>query len=229
MTTTPTRPAPPRAHTPGVRPRGIFWPGVAGIASGALMLVALVVTYGNSPDYEGRNGLRETVEFYRDAGNRDLTEAMALVMLAAGLLFLFFLAALARVTASRSSLVLVGGILFVALTMIATIAGAIYAITASHTEAFVVTPGTGTVALLLLDVSYAGTVAAMVGAAVLLFAVWRASRTTGAVPQWLAWFGFVIAVLCLAGPFSAWLTVLLMALWTVLAGVVLVLRPPTEA
>lgn len=228
MTTIPTRPAPPRAHTQGAKPRGIFWPGVAGLVSGALMLVSLLVMYNNSPDYEGRNGLRKTVEFYRDSGNRDLTEAMTLVMLAAALLFLFFLAALARVAASRSAQVLVGGIVFTTLVMVATIAGAIYAVSASHTDDFLVTPQTGMVALLLQDVAYGGFIAGMIGAAVLLFAVWRTARTTRALPQWLGWFGFVIAVLCLAGPFSAWLTVLLMGVWTLLAGAVMVMRPPVE-
>lgn len=82
--------------------------------------------------------------------------------------------------------------------------------------------------MLLMDVAYAGFIAAMAAAAVLLFAVRRTSVTTRALPAWLGWFGFVIAILCLAGPFSAWLRVLLMALWTVAAGVVLVVRSPVE-
>ncbi|UUU23526.1 hypothetical protein [Streptomyces sp. DSM 40750] len=223
---TPTSPTAPQlgADEP---PRRNLWPGIAGIASGVLMLVALIVGYGNSPDYDGSDGLRDTVAFYRDGGNLDLTEAMTLVMLAATLLFLWFLAALARLAGTRSNLVLVGGTAFVVLVMIATIAGAVYAISANHTETFLVGPGTAMVAMLLMDVSYAGFVAAMVAAAVLLFAVWRVSVTTRSLPAWLGWFGFVIAVLCLAGPFSAWLTVLLMAVWTVVAGVVLVVRSPS--
>jgi hypothetical protein len=209
-------------------PRGIHWPGVAGIASGVLMLVALLVTYNISPEYDGKDGLRETVAFYRDGGNLDLTEAMTLVMLAAALLFLWFLAALVRLVGGRSALVLLGGSVFTAMLLIGTIAGAIYGISANHTEAFVVGPETAMVALLLFDVSYGGYIAAMLGAAVLLFAVWRASVTTGALPVWLGWFAFVIAVLSLAGPFSAWLTVLLMGVWTVLVGVVMVVRPAAE-
>lgn len=192
------------------------------------MLVALLVSYGNSPDYTGADGLRDTVTFYRDSGNLDLTEAMSLVMLAATLLFFWFLAALARLAGARSSLVLVGGTAFVVLVMIATITGAIYALSANHTETFLVGPQTAMVAMLLMDVSYAGFIAAMAAAAVLLFAVWRVSVTTGALPAWLGWFAFVIAVLCLAGPFSAWLTAPLMGVWVVVAGVVLVLRSPSR-
>ncbi|MFJ7042092.1 hypothetical protein ACIQVC_01605 [Streptomyces sp. NPDC101112] len=221
---TPTAQRPPRLTDPP--PRRDLWPGIAGIASGVLMLVGLLVTYANSPDYTDEDGLRETVAFYRDDSNLDLTEAMTLVMLAGSLLFLWFLSALARRVGSRSQLVLSGGVVFAVLTMVATITGGIYAISALNTDTFVVGPGTAMVAMLLMDVAYAGFIAAMAAAAVLLFAVWRAGVTTHAVPAWLGWSGFVIAVLCCAGPFTAWLTVLLMALWTIAAGVVLMVRPP---
>ncbi|WP_200308101.1 hypothetical protein [Streptomyces adelaidensis] len=210
-------------------PRRDLWPGIAGIASGVLLLVALLVTYSNFPDYEGEDGLRETVTFYRDQGNLDLTEAMTPVMLVAGLLFFWFLAALARLAGKRSFLVLAGGTAFVVLLMIAAITGAIYAISANNTESFLVGPETAMVAMLLLDVSYGGSIAAMAAAAVLLFAVWRTAVTTHTLPAWLGWFAFVIAVLSLAGPFSAWLTVPLMGLWTVVAGVVLVTRSSSSA
>lgn len=221
---TPRAQTPPRLTDPP--PRRDLWPGIAGIASGVLMLVGLLVSYANSPDYTDEDGLRETVAFYRDDSNLDLTEAMTLVMLAGSLLFLWFLSALARRVGSRSQLVLSGGIVFVVLTMVATITSGIYAVSALNTDTFVVGPGTAMVAMLLMDVAYAGFIAAMAAAAVLLFAVWRAGVTTRAVPAWLGWSGFVVAVLCCAGPFTAWLTVLLMALWTIAAGVVLMVRPP---
>jgi len=221
-----TTPTAAPAHGTGETPRRTLWPGVAGIASGVLMLGALVVTYAISPDTEGDDGLRETLAFYSDGDNLDLTEGMAVMMLLALLLFLWFLGALARLAGNRSHLVLAGGSVFAALLMIATLAGSIYAISANNTDSFPVGPETATVALLLLDMSYAGFVAAMAAAAVLLFTVWRVSVTSRAVPSWLGWCAFVIAVLSLAGPISAWLTVPLMALWTVLAGLLLVLRGP---
>jgi hypothetical protein len=58
---TPTAQRPPRLADPP--PRRDLWPGIAGIASGVLMLVGLLVTYANSPDYTDEDGLRETVAF----------------------------------------------------------------------------------------------------------------------------------------------------------------------
>ncbi|MGW0706629.1 hypothetical protein ACWD4G_11825 [Streptomyces sp. NPDC002643] len=199
------------------------------MASGVLLLIAIPVMYGNTPDYDGEDGLRETVAFYRDQGNLDLTEAMAPLMLVSGLLFLWFLGGLTRRVGNRALLVLAGGIAFVVLTMVATIAGSIYAITANNTESFVVGPGTAMVAMVLLDVAYGGFIAAMAGAAVLLFTVWRATMLTHALPAWLGWSAFVIALLCLAGPVSAWLTVLLMGAWTGATGTVMALRPTAES
>ncbi|MDT9698578.1 hypothetical protein [Streptomyces sp. P17] len=222
MTTPTTAPA----HDSGETPRRTLWPGIAGIASGVLMLVALLVTYSDSPDIEDSDWLRETVAYYRDGDNLDLAEGMAVMLLLAMLLFLWFLGALARLAGNRSHLVLAGGTVYAALLMIATLTGSIYAITANNTESFPVGPETAAVAVLLLDMSYAGFIAAMAAAAVLLFTLWRVSVTTRAVPAWLGWCAFVIAVLSLAGPFTAWVTVLLMAVWTLLAGVLLVLRGP---
>jgi hypothetical protein len=224
-----TAPTTAQPHSAGDTSRRTLWPGVAGIASGVLMLVALLVTYANSPDTEGDDGLRDTLAFYGKDSNLDVTEGMALMLLVAALLFLWFLGALARLAGNRSHLVLAGGAVFTALLMIATLAGSIYAISANNTESFRVGPETAMVALLLLDMAYAGFVAAMAAAAVLLFTIWRVSLTTGAVPRWLGWLSFVIAVLCLAGPITAWATVLLMAAWTVLAGVLLVMRAPSVA
>ncbi|MBD0841170.1 MULTISPECIES: hypothetical protein [unclassified Streptomyces] len=224
MTTPTTTPA---AHGgAGESPRRTLWPGLAGVASGVLMLVALLVIFAGGPDTEGRDGLRETLAFYSDDGNLDRTEGMAVMLLLSALLFLWFLGALARLAGNRSHLVLAGGAVYAALLMIATLAGSIYAISANNTDSFQVGPGTAMVALLLLDMAYAGFVAAMAAAAVLLFTVWRVAVTTRAVPAWLGWCAFAIAVLSLAGPFSAWLTVLLMPLWTLAAGLLLALRGP---
>ncbi|MEV0174338.1 hypothetical protein AB0I00_24850 [Streptomyces sp. NPDC050803] len=224
--TTPTT-APP-AHA-GETPRRTLWPGVAGIASGVLMLVGLLVTYSDSPDTEGKDALRDTLAFYSDDDNLDVTEGMAVMLLVAILLFLWFLGALARLAGNRSHLVLAGGAVYAALLMVGTLAGAIYAITANNSDVFLVGPETAMVAILLLDMAYAGFVAAMVAAAVLLFTVWRVAVTTRAVPAWLGWCAFVVGVLCLAGPITAWVTVLLMAVWIVLAGVLLVVRAPGES
>ncbi|MBT2398546.1 hypothetical protein [Streptomyces sp. ISL-100] len=164
------------------------------------------------------------MSFYGKDSNQALAQTSAPMLLAAGLLFMVFLVALSRLAGNRSHLVLVGGTVFTVFLLVAAIAGNIFAITADASDVFPVRPETALIAILLLDVAYGATIAAMVGAAVLLFAVWRVSRESRAVPGWLGWFGFVVAVLSLGGPFSAWATPLLMALWMLAAGVVLIMN-----
>ncbi|MFP3987993.1 hypothetical protein U9R90_10895 [Streptomyces sp. E11-3] len=201
-----------------------LWPGIAGIASGGLLMFGGLLGW-RTPDTSGKDAVREVISFYSKESNRHWAEAEALILLGAAMLFLFFLAALTRAAGSRATLVMTGGTVFAVSLMVAAISSNVFAITANYSDAFHVVPGTALIAILLLDVGYGAMIGAMAGAAVMLFAVWRAARTTpGAVPQWLAWAGFVVAVLSLAGPVSGWLTPLLMALWLVAAGVVMVVR-----
>lgn len=200
-----------------------LWPGIAGLAAAGL-LIAGYVLWWRTPDVGGSGALRRVLFFYLKESNRDASEATALVLLAAGLLFLFFLVALSRLAGNRSHLVLVGGTVFTAFLMVAAIAGNIFAITVEHTEVFPVLPGTSLIAILLLNAAYAAIIAAMAGAAVMLFAVWRAAQDSHAIPAWLGWSGLVVAVLSLAGPFSAWLTPVLLAAWVLGASVVLILN-----
>ncbi|WP_156726020.1 hypothetical protein [Streptomyces apocyni] len=201
-----------------------LWPGIAGIVSGGLLITGVLLTW-RTPDTDGKDAIREVVSFYSKESNQNWSEAVALILLASAMLFLFFLAALTRAAGSRGTLVIVGGTMFAVSLTVAAISGNIYAITAGYSDVFPVAPATALIAILLLDVAYGALIGAMAGAAVMLFAVWRAARTTpGAVPQWLAWAGFVVAVLSLAGPVSAWLTPLLLAVWMVAAGAVMVAR-----
>jgi hypothetical protein len=118
---------------------------------------------------------------------------------------------------------LVGGTLFAVFVMLAGITGNLFGITSNYADGFPIEPRTAVIAILLLDMSYASTIAAMAGVSVLLFALWRAVQTVHALPAWLGWFAFVLAVLCLAGPFGAWVTPLIFALWIIAACVVLLM------
>jgi hypothetical protein len=113
--------------------------------------------------------------------------------------------------------------------MLFAMAGNTYGITASCADAFPVTPETAPLAILLLDVAYGAQIAAMLGAAVPLFALWRAAlteatETAAVVPVRLAWIGFAIAALSLTGPVSTWVTPMLLAVWLVVAGLRLALK-----
>ncbi|MET7615795.1 hypothetical protein [Streptomyces sp. NPDC005408] len=210
-----------------------LWPGIAGLGAGAL-LIAGYVLWSFTPDVSGTGAIRRVVFWYLEESNQDQAEATALILLAAGLLFLFFLVALSRLAGNRSHLVMVGGTIFTAFLLVAALAGNMFAITVKNSDVFPVVPETSLIAILLLDVAYGAIIASMVGAAVMLFAVWRAAQETHAIPAWLGWSAFVVAVLSLAGPFSAWFTPLLLAAWVLAASVILILnaheaRGETEA
>nr|WP_225858723.1 hypothetical protein [Streptomyces albicerus] len=208
---------------------GTLWTGIAGILAGGLLIAGQALTW-RTPDTEDDDAIREVVTFYSKDSNQALSETAALLLLAAGLAFLCFLPVLVRAAGSRSTAALAGGTVFVVLLMVSAIAGNIYGITANQADVFRVVPETALIAILLLDVAYGGLIGAMVGAAVLLLAIWRTTRTTRGtegvtvLPSWLAWAALVVGVLCLAGPFSAWLTPMLLAVWLVAAGVVVMLK-----
>ncbi|MFF4256264.1 hypothetical protein ACFY1L_34180 [Streptomyces sp. NPDC001663] len=207
----------------------LYWPGAAGVGSGVIMLTAVIILDNNTPDDTGKRGLTRTLSFYLKDSNLDLLEATTLLLLASCVLFLFFLGALTRVAGKRSQLVLAGGIAFAVLVMAAGLISGIFAISAKYDDTFLVIPGTALLAMLLIDLAYGALIGAMGAAAVLLFAMWRVSRTTDALPQWLGWPALIIALGSLAGPFTAWITPLLMAVWTLAAGLLLALRPPAAA
>ncbi|WP_405598565.1 hypothetical protein OG741_16510 [Streptomyces sp. NBC_01410] len=203
-----------------------LWPGIAGLAAGGL-LIAGYVLWTFTPDVTGTDALRTVVLWYLKESNQDQSEALALILLAAGLLFMWFLVALSRLAGNRSHLVLVGGTVFTAFLLVGALAGNIFAITVRTSDVFPVLPETSLIAILLLNTAYGAIIASMVGAAVMLFAVWRASQETHAIPAWLGWAGLVVAVLSLAGPWSAWLTPILLAAWVLAASVVLILNALT--
>ncbi|MEU9011437.1 hypothetical protein AB0D12_16975 [Streptomyces sp. NPDC048479] len=211
-----TEPALPAQHRD-------LWPGIAGLVAGGLLIAGQALWMG-TPGTKGSGALRHVFFYYLKGSNRDLSQATALILLVSGLLFLFFLVALARLAGNRSHLVLVGGTVFAALLTVAAVAGNIFAITANHSEAFPVLPGTALFAMLLLNMAYGAMIASMAGAAVMLFALWRAGQETHSIPAWLGWAGFVVAVVSLAGPLTAWLTPLLLGVWALGAGVVLIMN-----
>lgn len=210
--------------------RSTAWPAVAGIVSAGLLVAGQALMW-RTPEYDGADGVPELTRFYLDSGNQTLAEVSALMHLGAGFLFIWFLVALIKVVrgaegragraGSLSTAMLVGGTIFTVFIVLSGLIGNIFGITSNYADTFPVEPRTAVIAILLLDMAYASTIAAMAGVSVLLFALWRAVQTVHALPGWLGWFAFVLAILCLAGPFGAWVTPLIFALWMLAACVVL--------
>ncbi|WP_157531394.1 hypothetical protein [Kitasatospora sp. Root107] len=216
--------------------RSTIWAAVAGIVSAGLLVAGQLLLW-RTPEYDGVDAVPKLTRYYLDSGNRHLAETSALMHLASALLFVWFLVALIRIvrgaerragrSESLSTAMLVGGTLFAVFIMLAGITGNLFGITSNYADGFPIEPRTVIIAILLLDMSYASTIAAMAGVSVLLFALWRAVQTVHALPAWLGWFAFVLAILSLAGPFGAWVTPLAFGLWMLAASVVL-LMPAAE-
>ncbi|WP_457032904.1 hypothetical protein [Kitasatospora sp. P5_F3] len=216
--------------------RSTVWAAVAGIVSAGLLVAGQLLLW-RTPEYDGVDAVPKLTRYYLDSGNRHLAETSALMHLASALLFVWFLVALIRIVRgaerragrpeSLSTAMLIGGTLFAVFIMLAGITGNLFGITSNYADGFPIEPRTAVIAILLLDMSYASTIAAMAGVSVLLFALWRATQTLHALPAWLGWFAFVLAVLSLAGPFGAWVTPLAFGLWMLAASVVL-LMPAAE-
>ncbi|WP_405016731.1 hypothetical protein OHV05_06180 [Kitasatospora sp. NBC_00070] len=209
---------------------------VAGVLSAGLLVTGQLLLW-RTPEYDGANAVPQLTRFYLNHGNQNLAEVSALMHLGSALLFAWFLVALIRTVrgaerragrvGNLSTLMLLGGTVFMVFIMLAGTTGNLFGITADNADGFPVEPRTAVIAILLLDMSYAAAIAAMVGVSILLFALWRAVQTVHALPAWLGWFAFVLAVLCLAGPFGAWVTPLIFALWMLAACVALLMT--TEA
>ncbi|NBM19903.1 hypothetical protein [Streptomyces sp. GC420] len=216
--------------TTPLTPARALWSGIAAILSGALLIAGQALTW-RTPDTGDQGAIVEMVRFYGDEGNRTLSETAAVMMLASALLFLCFLPELVRAAGRRAWLAVAGGTVFTVCLMLAAITGNVYAITANHSAVYLVTPETSRTAILLMDVAYGGLTAAMLGAVVMLIAVWRtaleghgaAGGAAASLRLWLAWAGLAVALVSLAGPLTAWLTPMLLAVWLVAAGLLMVL------
>lgn len=196
-----------------------LWGRVSGILFAALSVAGLVLLF-NLP-FGGHGRSDETVRsFYEDAGNRTRVVIAAYALAFAGLAFIVFLTDLYGMLRSveappgRLSLaVLAAGIAFVALLFAGAAAlGAVASGMSLGGE-----PGTlgdtgvarflaafGLVLLLL----YGGLAAAFMVSAVSLL-----GRKAKALPGWLVWGGFAVALVLLAG--AAFMPIFVLPLWVV--------------
>lgn len=217
--------------------RWSVWTGAAGILS-ALCWGLGHILWWRQPDASERGAIPKLVKYYADDGNVNLAATMFVAYLVAAFLFGWFLVGLLRTvrTAERaqgragslSVAVLVGGIILLVFSLLGGMGNSLFGISVNFDHAFVVTPGTVLFAMLVADLAYGMVIASMAGAALMLFAVWAIARRTDALPTWLAWIAFVIAILTLGGPFTSWGTPLLVAAWVLVTGVVMIVRRPSE-
>ena len=200
------------------------WAGLGGVLYVALFIIGGIVMFGGQPDSDAPpNKIRA---YYADGGHRDRI-GFGWIIIGLGLVaFLWFLAAL------RQRVRVLDGDGF--LTALTTIGGAVYGALAlaaisvymgvktmsDDTYNHTVYPGLIHAAD---DVGYVLHATGGAGAAVMIFAASFAALRARVIPAWLGWLGFLAALGALAS--IAFLPQILLALWIVVAGILLFLTP----
>jgi hypothetical protein len=197
------------------------WSPLAGIIFVALFLVGSILM-DTSPDPGAPDAT--ITDFYEDDGNQLVLECASLVLVAAGVFFVWFLADLAgRVRASTggsdllSKVVVISGAVFTAL-VLAGFMLLVFVGDAADDNPDVFAVDAGTARLLLNGAYTISYETALPLVAPLVFAV-SIAALRGFLPRWFGWAGMVVAIGCLLGflglPFGLFL------LWILVAAVLL--------
>jgi hypothetical protein len=203
------------------------WGPLGGIVFVVLFVVGLALNNIPSAD----DSAAKIANFYNDSGDRAQLIISSYVLWLGGLFFLWFVASLrARLLAVEgapgrlSSIVFGGGILFVAMLMVA--AACFASIAGDITfgdENFVGLDGARFIPELGYPILF---IAGMFAAIAMIDAVSVLIIRTGVFPRWIGWFGFFAAIALLFAGF--FLPMIFLLLWVVFVSVAM-LRPPRAA
>ncbi len=204
------------------------WAPLAGIAFVVVYVVGMFVA--RTPDSSDPAG-KITAYYGSDKGHRVQMIVAAYLLIAAGLLFLWFLSALRnRLRAAEGggatlpSIVFATGILFVGLLAAGALALAAVPGSMSFGQAKVA-PGADVVntlqslgwGLILLG--------AMLSAAVMIFVTSILTLRTRALPAWSAWLGFVAAIALVFA--VVWIPQVALLIWALAISIAMLARPAT--
>jgi MFS family permease len=202
--------------------------------SAALAGIVFVVLYvaawfvSQSPDTDDSSA--QIAAYYTDKGHRTMMVVAAYLFVAAGLVFLCFLAGLrARLFAGAThpegpwgTFIVTAGAVFVGLLIVG--AMAVAAVPASMSLGGDRAPEGGDVVTVIQSAGYGMMlVGGMLSAAVMIAAVSLLTLRTETLPRWSAWLGLVVAVLLLFA--VVWFPQIALLIW-VLAISVILLREP---
>jgi hypothetical protein len=211
----------PRGHSAGVHDRWQRWGPLSGVVYVVLFLVGILLGgegSGDSPE--------EHVAYYADAGNRTKDFAIFFVLVAAGLLFLWFLAGLRGIlvraegeVARWTALAYGAGIASAALFLGAASLFVAPAGSAGDESFRNVNPSAVNI---LGNAGYALFVCSIIVAALLVLATSIVALRTLVFPRWLSVAGFVVAPLLLLAIF--FVPIFLWLAWILAVSVVLILR-----
>ena len=190
----------------------------------AILLVAGFVSAGESPDYTDAKGWEA---YFSDSGNRTQRILASYLLVIAGFAFLWFVTGLVnRLRAvmgddrGYSTAMLASGLVSVVFQLAA--ATTMLSVPASITFGSAPVP-TADLAIQLEQLGIGLLlVPGLLSAALFVALTLVAALRTGILPNWLAWFGFVVAGLLLLGPL--FLPAIFLPLWALILSIVWLTR-----
>jgi hypothetical protein len=186
------------------------------------MFVVLVIpSFLSPPDSPiATSGTQDVIDYFTDRQDSILT-LNGLLLIFAAFFFLWFLGVLQDAEGEGygfSSVLLAGGLLFIALVLAGAAVEIVYPATIARFENFQQDAQLGFLSLALSGWVYRF---AFVGMAAVIAATSVVLRS-GVLPRWLGWAGLLVALVALLrflGPLSAWLTLL----WVVAVSVLMLI------
>jgi hypothetical protein len=211
--------------TAGVtRPRGIErWAGLGGILYVALFIGGSVLAFINTPG--GDDPPAKYVSYYSDSGHRDRIGVGWILVVLGVFFFLLFLSALRQVLRSidangfLTTLATVGGAVYAALALAGISVWMAIATMSDDTFHHQVYPG---IVHAGNDAGYIIHASGGVGAGAMMIAASLAASRGALIPRWAGVVGVVFGILALGSIF--FFPQFLIALWLLVAGVLLFLR-----
>jgi hypothetical protein len=202
------------------------WAPISGIAFVVLYIVAMFVA--KSPDSSDPAGT--IASYYTDSKSHRVSMiAAAYILIAAAMLFLWFLSGLrSRLRAAEgtdgtlSTFAFGAGLLFVGLVSVGGLALASVPASMSFAENRV--PVTADTIQIFMSLGYGAIlVGGMLSAAVMIFAVSALTLRTGALPKWSAWVGFLAGIALLFA--VIWIPQIALLIWTLCVSGAMLARP----
>ena len=206
------------------------WTGLAGAAFG-LLLLAIAIVVPTTPSNGGSGGAEKYVRFWSDDDHQSKARLAAFLMTYGCLLLVAFAAGLRDRfrdvdAGALPSFILAAGTASAALLLAGAMTGLSVGITAVDAPSFKLD---GSLAMLLDTASYGMMGTGLMLAAAMAVAVGLLTLRTRLLPAWTAWLGFLLGLSAVGSLFTAWVGFLGLPLWTVVIGLVLLLRGETVA
>jgi hypothetical protein len=201
------------------------WAPVSGIVFVALWLIAFIAVPGDSVSSSDTDA--DILAYYADSGNRDKELAAFFMLLAASLLFVWFVAVLRGRLASAeggagglTAAAFGGGLVAAALWCVAISMFTVVPFTIEDTSKFTLDPNTFRV---LTDGGYMVWISATAMAALTVFSTAVLGLKGEVVPRWFAWLSFVVAASMLVTIFFVPFFVFLG--WVLVVSLLLIWKP----